>query len=250
MALSTSRILVAAAEMAANQQPATSISKKHLDIGSGHGELIALLRERGLVQHSSACDYTKGLMQLSDIDVNVANLNEEGLPFEDSSFDLVTCTEVIEHLEHYRKTIREMYRVLEPSGTLVISTPNILNLKSRIRYLIFGFYNLFGPLHILESDLHSAGGHINPVSSFYLTHSLLDAGFKDIKVSIDKPQSTSIFWFVILYLPIKLFASLTIRKEKSRYQTIDAHNERFVRQMNTFDVLVGRTIVVGCTKPG
>ena len=207
------------------------------------------MRERGLVKHSSACDYTKGLMQLSDVLVNVANLNEEGLPFEDSSFDLVTCTEVIEHLEHYRKTIREMYRVLEPGGTLVISTPNILNLKSRIRYLIFGFYNLFGPLHILESDLHSAGGHINPVSSFYLIHSLMDAGFKDIKLSIDKPQSTSIFWLVLLYLPIKLFSTLTIRKEKSRYQTIDTHNERFVRQMNTLDLLVGRTIVVGCTKP-
>ncbi|HQS91183.1 class I SAM-dependent methyltransferase [Polaromonas sp.] len=258
MGLSTSRILIAAAEMASSkqqaasskQQAASSKSIRHLDIGSGHGDLITLLREKGLVSHSRACDYTSGLMQLSDVEVNVANLNEEALPFQDTSFDLVTCTEVIEHLEHYRKAIREMYRVLEPHGTLVISTPNILNLKSRVRYLIFGFYNLFGPLHILESDLHSAGGHINPVSSFYLTHSLLDAGFKDISVSIDKPQSTSIFWLVFLYLPIKLFSTLTIRKEKSRYKTIDSHNEQFVRQMNTFDVLVGRTIVVGCTKPG
>ena len=98
--------------------------------------------------------------------MTVANLNIESLPFADASFDLVTCTEVIEHLEHYRQTLREMHRVLKPAGRLVVTTPNILNLKSRIRFLIFGFYNLFGPLHTLESNLHDTGGHINPVSSF------------------------------------------------------------------------------------
>lgn len=247
--LSTCHILMAAAEMAKKLKPDTMQSIQHLDIGSGHGELIALLRKMDLVKHSSACDYTQDLMKLKDVDVSVANLNDEDLPFEDASFDLVTCTEVIEHLEHYRKTIREMYRVLEPSGRLVISTPNILNLKSRIRYLVFGFYNLFGPLHSRESALHSAGGHINPVSSFYLAHSLLDAGFTDLKITIDKPQNTSRFWLIFLYLPIRFFSFLTTRKEKSRYKTIDRHNERFVRQMNTFDVLLGRTIVVGCTKP-
>ncbi len=244
MSLSTSRILLAAAAMLANAR-----SKKHLDIGSGHGELIALLRQGNLVTQSNACDYTASLMKLGDVKVSVVNLNDDPLPFESRSFDLVTCTEVIEHLEHYRETIREMYRVLEPAGTLVISTPNILNLKSRIRYLVFGFHNLFGPLHTLESELHSAGGHINPVSSFYLSHSLLDAGFQDIRLAIDKPQTTSLLWFALLYLPIKLFSLLTIRKEKSRYQTIDASNERYVLQMNSFDVLVGRTILVACTKP-
>lgn len=243
MSLSTSRILLAAAALL------TGRSKKHLDIGSGHGELIALLRQRQLVTESSACDYTDSLMKLDDVKVSVVNLNEAPLPFASRSFDLVTCTEVIEHLEHYRETIREMYRVLEPAGKLVISTPNILNLKSRIRYLVFGFHNLFGPLHTLESALHSTGGHINPVSSFYLTHSLLDAGFQDIRLTIDKPQTTSLFWFAMLVLPIRLFSFLTIRKEKSRYKTIDAFNERFVHQMNSFDVLVGRTILVGCTKP-
>jgi SAM-dependent methyltransferase len=249
MTLSTSHILLAAAEMAKSLHPQAAASQ-HLDIGSGHGELIALLREKGLVKHSSACDYTKGLMKLDDVEVAVANLNEAGLPFSDAHFDLVTCTEVIEHLEHYRETLREMYRVLQPSGRLVITTPNILNLKSRIRFLIFGFYNLFGPLHIRESELHLTGGHINPVSSFYLAHSLLDAGFQDIRLSIDKRQSTSMFWLALLYLPIKLFSALTLRKEKARYKTIDAHNEPFVRQVNSIDVLLGRTIVVGCSKPG
>lgn len=247
MTLSTSNILEAAIEMARSLRVSPSV--KHLDIGSGHGELIQLLRDQKLVGRSSACDYTKTLMKLDDVDVTVVNLNEAGLPYADCTFDLVTCTEVIEHLEHYRETIREMYRVLKPSGILVITTPNILNLKSRIRYLVFGFFNLFGPLHMLESELHSAGGHINPVSFFYLTHSLVDAGFQGITHSIDKRQSTSTFWLVFLFLPIRIFSAITIRKEKSRYQTIDSHNEPCVRTMNSVDLLLGRTIVMGCTKP-
>jgi SAM-dependent methyltransferase len=187
-------------------------------------------------------------MELSDVKVKVADLNNEGLPFPDASFDLITCTEVIEHLEHYRSTLREMYRVLKPGGTLVLSTPNILNLKSRIRFLIVGFYNLFGPLHVRVSLLHLTGGHINPVSVFYLTHSLLDAGFSDINVSIDVKQGTSKAWFVLLAVPIMLFSRLTWKKEKKRYKTMDDHNEQYVYQMNSVDILLGRTIIVGCHK--
>lgn len=245
MALSTDRILLAAADAVASSGQRSLL---HLDIGSGHGDLIRLLRAKSLVTYSAACDYTTALMTLPDVNVSVANLNIEPLPFADASFDLVTCTEVIEHLEHYRQTLREMYRVLKPAGQLVVTTPNILNLKSRIRFLMFGFYNLFGPLHTLESNLHSTGGHINPVSSFYLSHSLIDAGFIDLKLTIDKHQSSSTFWLVLLYVPIMLFSRLIVRKEKRRYKTMDAHNEPYVKQMNSVDVLLGRTIVVGCTK--
>jgi ubiquinone/menaquinone biosynthesis C-methylase UbiE len=225
----------------------STFPSKHLDIGSGHGDLIVRLRSRFEIE-SSACDYTDQLMKLENVKVNVTDLNTQGLPYQDSTFDLVTCTEVIEHLEHYRYTLREMHRVLKPGGTLVISTPNILNLKSRIRFLIFGFYNLFGPLHFRESELHSTGGHINPVSIFYLTHSLVDAGFDEIKASIDKKQGTSKAWLPFLYFPIKLFSTITLIKEKNKYKTVDVFNETFVKQMNSLDILLGRTIILGCKK--
>ncbi len=220
---------------------------EHLDIGAGHGELITLMRSRFELR-SSACDYTDSLMKLPDVDVKIADLSNENLPFLDESFDLVTCTEVIEHLEHYRGTLRDIHRVLKPGGTLVLTTPNILNLKSRIRFLIFGFYNLFGPLHVSESELHSTGGHINPVSYFFLSHSLLDAGFKNIEVTIDKKQGTSIAWLLLLLIPIRIFSKLTLRKEKMKYKTVDEHNESYVLQMNSLDMLLGRTIVVGCKR--
>lgn len=246
MGLSTSPILNAATNMVAKLH--TAFPANHLDIGAGHGDLIRLLRKQFNVT-SSACDYTHTLMTLPDVKVSVANLNTQGLPYDDQAFDLVTCTEVIEHLEHYRYTLREMYRVLKPGGTLVLSTPNILNLKSRIRFLIFGFYNLFGPLHFHEDNLHSTGGHINPVSVFFLAHSLVDSGFEQIEVSIDKKQGTSWLWLCILYLPIKLFSALAMRDEKNKYKTINNSNEPYVNLINSLNVLLGRTIIVGCKKP-
>jgi len=245
MGLSTSTIHAAAVNMISKLH--SNFPCEHLDIGAGHGQLISLMRSKFDV-HSSACDYTDSLMRLSDVRVNIADLSNENLPYPDESFDLVTCTEVIEHLEHYRSTLREIHRVLRPDGTLVITTPNILNLKSRIRFLIFGFYNLFGPLHVSESELHSTGGHINPVSYFFLSHALLDAGFKNIEVSIDKKQGTSIAWLLILWIPIEFFSKLFLRKEKGKYKTVDEHNESHVLQMNSLDILLGRTIVVGCKK--
>ena len=175
-------------------------------------------------------------------------MNLEKLPYQDNTFDIVTCTEVIEHLEHYRETIREVFRVLTNNGTFVVSTPNILNLKSRIRFLIYGFFNLFGPLHFKESKLYSTGGHITPIGLFYLIHSLIDAGFNDIEIQIDKKQSTSIFWLIFLYLPIKFFSNITHKSEIKKYKTIDSFNESWVVKMNSLDILLGRTIIVGAKK--
>ena len=245
MALSTNKIMQAALVMANRFILPDSV--KHLDIGSGHGDLIELFRSRINVT-SDACDYTDELMQLNGVKVSVVDLNIDRLPYQESDYDLVTCTEVLEHLEHYRETLREVHRVLKKDGVFVLTTPNILNLKSRMRFLVIGFYNLFGPLHFNESELHSAGGHINPIGMYFLIHSLVDAGFKDIHVSIDKKQGTSMFWLLFLYLPIMFFYAITKRTEIKKYKTIDRYNEKYVDMINSLDVLLGRTLVIGCKK--
>ena len=48
-----------------------------------------------------------------------------GLPqLADSSVDVALFVEVIEHLEHYRRVLREIFRVLKPGGSVIITTPN------------------------------------------------------------------------------------------------------------------------------
>jgi SAM-dependent methyltransferase len=245
MGLSTDRILCAVVEKIGEMSP--RLRGKYLDIGAGHGELIRLVSHRFDVT-ATACDYTSDLMRITDQRVDVVDLNHDALPYADANFDLVTCTEVIEHIEHYRDTIREIYRVLKPGGLCVLTTPNVLNLRSRIRYLLFGFFSLFGPLHFEETKRYLTGGHINPVSYFYVAHALSDAGFVDVAVSIDKRQRASIFWLPLLWIPIRLFALWAMYRERHRYKTIDIANQRFVREMNSVDLLLGRTLVIGSRK--
>lgn len=245
MQLSADKILQAALTSLNDSKP--DLSGNYLDIGSGTGALIQLVKNNFNVS-CYAVDYIDTLMEDKKQKVDVADLNHCSLPYDDNFFDAITFTEVIEHLEDHRKILKEINRVLKQDGVLVVTTPNILNMKSRIRFLLAGFYNLFGPLHVKESALHHGGGHINPISYFYLSHSLLDADFKDVKLIIDKKQKTSVFLILFLYPLILLGSFFYKRKEASKYKTIDIHNKKYVDEMNSIQCLTGRTIVVSSRK--
>jgi SAM-dependent methyltransferase len=45
------------------------------------------------------------------------------LPFADASFDLVICSEVLEHIPDHGRAMNETVRVLKPGGQLVVSVP-------------------------------------------------------------------------------------------------------------------------------
>ena len=45
------------------------------------------------------------------------------LPFNENTFDLVVCSEVLEHLHQYNDAIKEVYRVLKTGGKFYASVP-------------------------------------------------------------------------------------------------------------------------------
>jgi len=219
----------------------------HLDIGAGSGQLLRLARERfGCAPR--ACDYTDKFLQLQGTKVDVANLNNESLPYADCSFDLVTATEVIEHLSRFRDLIAEIYRVMRPGGVCILSTPNILNINSRLRFLAFGFWNLFGPLPV-GGGLETTRGHINPISAFYIAHALAESGFQEPRFTVDKFQRSGIFKLVLWWPWIKLFGALHWWREENKYHTLDAFNRPLVRAMNSVPILLGRTLIISARKP-
>lgn len=57
-----------------------------------------------------------------DIEFQYASL--EALPFTDEAFDTVVCTDVLEHVADEIAVLNELYRVLKPGGTLVLTTPH------------------------------------------------------------------------------------------------------------------------------
>ena len=60
---------------------------------------------------------------------------EQGLPFEDETFDAVVAGELLEHLRDPRRLVAGARRVLRPGGTLVGSVPNAYRLKRRLLFL-------------------------------------------------------------------------------------------------------------------
>ena len=72
-----------------------------------------------------------------DSGINVIQLDasQEELPFEPDSFDLVLCSEVIEHLYDPDFVVEQFKRVLRPDGKIIITTPNLAAWYNRLLLL-------------------------------------------------------------------------------------------------------------------
>lgn len=120
-----------------------------LDAGAGHGALSRRLHEAGF--RVSACDFAPELFRYKGVEFRGANLTEK-LPYADGEFDFVLAVEVMEHIADHEQFFRESRRVLKPGGRLIVSTPNILSLKSRMRFLLSGFFYSFKPIDQQRDD--------------------------------------------------------------------------------------------------
>lgn len=218
---------------------------RYLDLGAGWGHLIERLQNAYPQIQCHGLDYNPTHFELRGVPIGHSDFNVDTLPFPDGTFDLVTCTEVIEHLENFRHSMREAARVLRPGGWLVVSTPNVLSLKSRWTYLIHGFLSYFDPLP-LKDDPHLYPGqrHITPVPFFHLGHALCDAGFEEIVPHSDKPQRSSSIWAVVLAPVLRAIASSAHRRRVRHFGALPPAVEALARQNNSWPVLTGRTLIV------
>jgi len=55
------------------------------------------------------------------------------IPLNADTVDIVTCTEVLEHIPEYKEAIREVFRVVKPNGLFLISIPNNFCYKYKIK---------------------------------------------------------------------------------------------------------------------
>lgn len=82
---------------------------------------------------------------------------QKPLPFDKNSFDLVICMDTLEHLFDPEFTMKEIFRVIKPKGTVIISIPNVAWIPQRIRMLI-GIFHPGGSQLVLNLGLtHTSG---------------------------------------------------------------------------------------------
>lgn len=110
-----------------------------LDVGTGDGRYLPLLAEVvPIPARIAATDISSRILETAraaaaaaGIEPELVRANLESLPFADDSFELVFCTQVIEHLLDPAAGVRELARVLAPGGTLILSTDSSGNLVTK-----------------------------------------------------------------------------------------------------------------------
>jgi len=101
-----------------------------LDIGCGTGKILEMLQRFGDVSGADTSIAALEFCRKRGMD-NLCYLSMEGcLPFLDSSFDFVTAFDVLEHVNDDRGMIREIRRVCNPGGKLLITVPAFMFLWS------------------------------------------------------------------------------------------------------------------------
>lgn len=148
--------------------------RKILDIGCYDGEMLKNLEVIGTQPIGVDISHISLLKAKQKKCLVVENDVSDGIAFADETFDIVYCSEIIEHILDTDFFLSEIYRILKPSGYIVITTPNICALRNRIRILFGGYpYNL-------EYKLGGAG-HIHLYNVKVLTKQMEEHGFKQIK---------------------------------------------------------------------
>lgn len=105
----------------------------------------------------------------------VDDITRSSLPSH--SFDLVLCTEVIEHIKESVSAIKEMHRLLKPGGILILSTPQKYSTLELTAKLMFkpGIINL---VKLIYSEPVLEMGHINLMTRSKVMRQLKLAGFQ------------------------------------------------------------------------
>jgi methionine biosynthesis protein MetW len=108
-----------------------------LDIGCGEGTTLHLLREISGISGIGTDISMKTVYRASKRGFEtILHSAETPFPFASRSFDLVICSEVLEHLRFPHKCLLEIRRILSEEGVVIFSIPNLGFLRNRLRLFI------------------------------------------------------------------------------------------------------------------
>ncbi len=96
---------------------------KMLEPGCGRGEFLSNFKRLGL--DVVGVDISKEAKNFGhDFDIKICDVENDKLPFEDSTFDVIFSKSFIEHLYYPERYLKEAYRILKPGGLLLTLVPD------------------------------------------------------------------------------------------------------------------------------
>lgn len=165
-----------------------------LEVGCGDGAFT-----RNLAEHSS--NVTAIDISAQQIERNARTYPDvrflqhdvsERLPFDDNTFEVIWCSEVLEHLFDPGFALCEMFRVMAPAGRLLVTVP-YHGLFKNVLIALFKWDEHFAPTH----------PHIRFFTRNTLAASAARAGFREIQTrtcGMNKPVRD---WFIATNILLK-----------------------------------------------
>ena len=188
-----------------------------LDVAIGTADLTIEMLRQGKAQRVTGIDLSEQMMAIGETkverfkakgerleaNVNFVYGNAQSMPFDDASFDGVTCAYGCRNFNDLDAGLSEMYRVLKPGGQVTIlefSYP-----KNRLIRFVYDLYfsHILPFVGRIDSRDKTAYSYLNKsVKHFcwgeaFLQH-LTDAGFKDVQF---KPLT---FGITTVYTAVKM----------------------------------------------
>lgn len=202
------------------RQNQISKEKEILDLGAGHGAMTKKLHESGY--QISACDLFPEHFYFDEIECAKVDITKP-FPYPDERFDVVIAVEVSEHIIDHELFFSELSRILRPDGVVFISTPNILSMKSRMHFLLRGFFFSFGPL---EMNNYDGLQHVASLTLDQYHYAAIKNGLKPVDYAIDRKQKSS-RWILLFLYPLMWLTTKT---------------KGLSLKHNQYDLMVGRLL--------
>jgi len=180
----------------------------------------------------------------------------ETFPFGNETFDYVLSREGIEHFEDQAGFLNECARVIKAGGCLVVTTPNVTNLRSRLSYFLTcqrtlrrGLINEIQTLRGTSEDGRHYHGHAFLIDYFKLRYLLKLAGFEKLEVYTDRYSSTSLAlsWLVpVLYIATRVSIGISGKKFREKYKIAVDHSifDEIMSHVFSKALLFGKRMIV------
>jgi len=178
-----------------------------LDAGCGTGSNITFFSQFGTTYGIDISSTATKFCRMRGIK-NVLTGDVSKLPYKNSFFDIVSCMDVLEHIENERKAIKEIFRVLKPGGVFILTVP---------------------ALPFLFSKHDNAQGHFRRYNRKYLSKLLKSCGFEKDRIS---------YFNTLLSFPIIIFRLLSKLEPFSGLADFDAKINYDIYKAHVFNKLL------------
>ena len=218
-----------------------------LEIGPGAGVFIKHLK--------SELDNKNIKYNIEAGDIEPHQINDQNMGFKcnfldaqaefvlDKKYDIIISIELIEHIENPFHFIREISKNLAENGVVLLTSPNILSLRSRLRYFLTGCTDYFRRPY---NEYWLNMGHVNPINPLQLIYTLRKNGFSIKKVTSNNAAIESLLLIPVIPF-IWLFSSVHyLLREKGKVQK--KRNKELMGFVLSPRMLLGKTAIYKAVK--